>query len=130
MDKELGLMAILQGIPIKRASRHAESDHSLYTIIDNSDPQSYPGAKREACDECRDARITPTEKLQYITYIVHLSTPFIIGARAVSDTAEIEAQCWNTERLKRFCRLKNDFIMHRATIKWMWVADESNEICL
>src|SRR5260370_27665887 len=130
MYKELGLMAILQGIPIKRASRHSKSDHSLHTVIGNSDTQPYPGAEREARDECRDARVAPTEKLQRITYIIHLTTPFIIGTRAVSDTSEIEAQCWNTERLKRLCRLKNDFIMHRATIEGMWVADESNIIGL
>src|SRR5262245_53782149 len=104
MYKELGLMAILQGIPIKRASKHSKSDHSLHTVIGHSDTQPHPGAEREARDECRNAWVAPTEKLQHIAYIVHLTTPFIIGTCAMSDTPEIEAQRWNAECLKRLCR--------------------------
>src|SRR5579885_13180 len=117
LNDQFGFVAALQGIAVEGASRDAEADHGLHTIIAGGHAQPDPGAEGEAGQDDGQARVAAAQKIQGVAHIVRLAAPLVVCSRAVTHAAKIETKRRNAQRLHGLCHFEDDLVMHRAAIE-------------
>ncbi len=89
--------------------------------------QTYPGSKTESCEQHRNSGKLPSKKIERGENVLLLALAAIVNAGAESCAAKIKSQNRNPPGVQRFCRLVNDFVVHRAAKQRMRMADDGGE---
>src|SRR3989442_12970758 len=59
-----------------------------------------------------------------MAYIIHRAALLVVRAMAASHSLEVEAQSKHPELLQCLRHFENYFVMHRAAIERVWMADD------
>ena len=122
LDKEFGFVALAQEGKIRSIDRNAESDEMGDSNSLAAHLQPHHRTKTESCQHERCTRKFRLEKVKRGADIALLATAAVVFAGAQPGTAKIESQHGNTKRIQRFCRLIDDFVVHRTAEKRMRMA--------
>ena len=124
LDKKARLAAGGQEGEIGIGNGRAQTDEFGDARIGASGAQSHAATKTEAGDEQRESGKLGGQEIESRAEVALLPAAVIVRALAQARAAEIEAQSWNPEKVKRAGDLEDDFVVHGAAEERVRMADD------
>jgi hypothetical protein len=130
LHDQFGLAALSQGIGCQQGRWNSNADELAHAAIGAANGQSNPGAEREAREADWRTGISVRDLVERRPDIFALAITFVIDSCAAAYTTEVETQRRNPQIAKRLRYVKDDFVVHRATVRRVWVTDDRHHCWL
>lgn len=133
-NEELGLMAVLQkfkcvntwlfGIRGDRSDWRSNSNHGLHTRVSTGGAKADCRSERKTSEDNRQMKLC-IEPVERRANVLDLSYAVTVLPLAQSRSTKVEAQNWKSKTVESFHRVKDNFVVQRASKKGVRMTDHS-----
>jgi hypothetical protein len=122
--KQLRLFAPRQIRKVRTIHRRSETNQQTDALILAANAKSYPATKTKSCNQQWNIGKFGRKKIQRRAHIAPLTFSAIVFPFAHSRSPKIKSQHGKPQRIQRFRRLINNFVVHRAAKQRMRVTND------
>jgi hypothetical protein len=130
VEKEDRLSALVEPIEIAQADRNADGNQPIDSLISASEAKSNDRSERETGDEdlvgflLADHSMALEQIVEGQPGVLKLAYSVIVTARALPDSAKIEAERLVSGILERLGRAVDNLVVHGAGVEWVRMEDQ------
>ena len=114
LDDEFWFRAIAQESKVRVIHGNSQTDQVRDALVHATHAQSHQRAKAEPREQNRPLRKFRRKIIECGAHVVLFADAAIVRSFALARAAEIETQDRDAAKMQRFCRLIDDFVVHRA----------------